>query len=305
VARWRNGEWSAVDNSDSAQVHDFLVAPGPGGNDVLYVGGDFAGIGGVQSRYLVVRDGTRWTAPPIPYPGSHILCLERHDDGGGPALYAGTFVPGGAAGSPSTWRFRDGVWTDAGISTDDQVRDLVSFDDGNQRGLFIGGQFSGAGTTASSNFAFLTDLARPRFVRYPDSRRAIEGATLHLDAVATATEAFEYQWHKDGVLVVDDGRISGARTRTLTIMNAGAADAGVYSVVASNECGAATSPGGTVLPPCPADWNRTGTVTSSDFYAFLRDFFADAGDYNHDGITNSADLFDFLAAFFTPCEGMP
>jgi probable HAF family extracellular repeat protein len=59
-------------------------------------------------------------------------------------------------------------------------------------------------------------------------------------------------------------------------------------------------------PHCLADWDRDGSVNSSDFFAFLEDFFCegkgcDSADFNADGVENSQDFFDFIVAFFTGC----
>ena len=53
--------------------------------------------------------------------------------------------------------------------------------------------------------------------------------------------------------------------------------------------------------PCPADINRDGDVTSTDFFNFLTNFFAGNADFNNDGLTNSNDFFTFLAAFAAGC----
>jgi hypothetical protein len=56
------------------------------------------------------------------------------------------------------------------------------------------------------------------------------------------------------------------------------------------------------LPPaCRADWDHSGTVNSTDFFAFLNDFFAGSADINADGATTSSDFFEFLQFFFAGC----
>jgi hypothetical protein len=54
-------------------------------------------------------------------------------------------------------------------------------------------------------------------------------------------------------------------------------------------------------PPCRADWDHSGTVNSTDFFAFLGDFFQGSADLNADGVTTSSDFFEFLQYFFAGC----
>ncbi|MBC7836127.1 MAG: hypothetical protein H7Y88_13660 [Phycisphaerales bacterium] len=57
-------------------------------------------------------------------------------------------------------------------------------------------------------------------------------------------------------------------------------------------------------PPCPADFNDSGSVTSADITSFLSAWFADVlngttvADFNESGGTTSADITAFLAAWF-------
>jgi len=50
----------------------------------------------------------------------------------------------------------------------------------------------------------------------------------------------------------------------------------------------------------PADWTLDGSINSTDFLAFLTDFFAGHADFTLDGITDSQDFFDFLNWFLGP-----
>jgi hypothetical protein len=59
--------------------------------------------------------------------------------------------------------------------------------------------------------------------------------------------------------------------------------------------------------PCVADWNRDGTVNSTDVSDMINTWFEDQAngtlnaDFNHDGTSNSTDVSDFINAWFEPC----
>src|SRR5688572_33097610 len=63
----------------------------------------------------------------------------------------------------------------------------------------------------------------------------------------------------------------------------------------------ATNPDGAIQEGAwagPADWNLDGVVNSSDFFAFINDFFRGDADYNLDLQTGSPDYLLFLEDFF-------
>jgi len=58
-----------------------------------------------------------------------------------------------------------------------------------------------------------------------------------------------------------------------------------------------------MTPSCPADFNRSGTVTMQDVFDFLAAYFGNdpRADFNTSGAITVQDIFDFLAAWFAGC----
>jgi hypothetical protein len=104
------------------------------------------------------------------------------------------------------------------------------------------GQIGGAGGTSGLVLveAIEADAARPAVyapavVSPPASRVSPAGTNVVLEARAAGTAPVLYQWRKDGLA------LNGATLRSLALPNVVPANAGVYTVVASNAHGTATS----------------------------------------------------------------
>ena len=78
----------------------------------------------------------------------------------------------------------------------------------------------------------------PAFVQAPLAQTVLTGATVALNVTVTGTPAPTFQWRKDGV------PINGATKASLILTNVTSANAGSYTVVATNSVGTATSTAG-------------------------------------------------------------
>ncbi len=94
--------------------------------------------------------------------------------------------------------------------------------------------------SVTSQVATLT-VIDPVITMQPTSQIKDAGLTVTFKVAASGTAPLFFQWHKDGVVLVDDGKISGSASNTLTITNLLKADAGNYQVVVTNLFGSVTS----------------------------------------------------------------
>jgi trimeric autotransporter adhesin len=155
VVRW-NGTWTAISFGQVGEVRSLAVFDG-GGGPVLHAGGSFSRIGpsgAVNASCVASWNGATWSAL-----GSgcddRIWTLASHDDGSGPALYAGgDFLVAGGTAAPHVARWDGTSWSAlAGDDFGKSVRALSSFDDGNGPRLFAGGEFQRAGPTGANYVA--------------------------------------------------------------------------------------------------------------------------------------------------------
>jgi hypothetical protein len=102
--------------------------------------------------------------------------------------------------------------------------------------LPAGGSPSDFGYLNAMKVAEVADIAFPV---QPLGMVVDPGGMLMFDATVNSTDPNPtYQWQKDGVDLVDDGRITGATTPSLSIAMAGSADIGEYKLVVSITGGA-------------------------------------------------------------------
>jgi hypothetical protein len=117
-------------------------------------------------------------------------------------------------------------------------------------------------SSATSQVATLTVLLPPGISVQPHDTAVIVGSNATLSVTATGSAPLNYAWWKDGALLSNGGRISGATTNNLTIAATTTNDAGGYSVVLTNAVGSITSSVATLSVLVPA------TITSPTNFAW-------------------------------------
>ncbi len=86
------------------------------------------------------------------------------------------------------------------------------------------------GSSFNSTTAHLSTVSPPHFTQSPYSQEQCESQTLHLISAVQDPTGLSYQWYKDGKVIVNDSRISGATTEALSITSLQSLDAGQYTV---------------------------------------------------------------------------
>jgi hypothetical protein len=105
------------------------------------------------------------------------------------------------------------------------------------------------GVTSAS--ATLLVLAKPVFTLHPISQTAVLGGTVALSVAAIGTPPMHFRWRRTGTNVTNAILLASPTNSTLVLTNVQPADAGNYTVVATNIPGAAVRTGAT------APWTPT------------------------------------------------
>ena len=147
VARWNGSSWSPLGSgvgscpSCGDEGVRTLAVHDDGSGPALFVGGRFASAGGVNIGYGIARwNGSTWSAVGGGVSDA-VSALVVHDDGAGPALYAGgNFLNAGGVPVNKLARWNGQAWSAVGFPTSFlSVFSLASFDDGTGPALYAGG----------------------------------------------------------------------------------------------------------------------------------------------------------------------
>lgn len=129
-------------------------------------------------------------------------------------------------------------------------------------------ELRGFGQAAST----FTVAGAPQFVLdlQPSSITKLAGAPLTLSTLVAGTQPLHYQWQRNGVNLSNSGRITGANSNVLSVVELLPGDAGTYQLLVTNSAGSAASVLATVaITPGPAtfnggtNWTRSGGATMS------------------------------------------
>lgn len=147
----------------------------------------------------------------------------------------------------------------------------------------------------------------PQITQHPSPQAVYNGSTATFQG--SATNATALRWRKDGVDLVNGGRISGATTGTLVITGARSTDEGIYTLRASGTCATATSLGAVLTVVCYPNCDGSTsapTLNVIDFTCFYNSFLNGTGYANCDGSTtapvlNVRDFLCFQSRFVAGC----
>lgn len=161
----------------------------------------------------------------------------------------------------------------------------------------------------SGGRAFLLEPCRPVVVTPPEDMQVQSGETLTLEIEAAGAGELMYLWLHNQVVLSDGpgpggSLISGASGPVLTIEGAVPANAGLYEVVITTECGELLTPPITVeILTCPSDFDLSGYVDIDDYTAFIAAFEAgdEDADYDGTGFVDTDDFTEFIHDFEQGC----
>jgi hypothetical protein len=291
---WNGSVWSMVSGAGpSARTHARLAYDSARQRTVLFGGDDRATLESLNDTWE--WDGATWVERnPAQSPSSR----SRHD-----LTYDSVrnrIVLFGGTGPRDTWEW-DGVnWTLVD-TLGPAANSSMAFEAARNQIVLLDG--SGSHSTWVRRVG--PPGPDPTFARQPAdySVETFQGAASFAVEVQGGM-GLSYQWRRNSVPLVDDNRISGATTGTLSINPALPADAGEYDVVVFNACTSVTSEPATLsVFACPVDINRDGLANSQDFFDFLTAYFIfdPIADFDGSGTIDSQDFFAFLDAFFVGC----
>jgi hypothetical protein len=240
IAKWNGSAWSAL--SSGMGGGNLTVSALAVSRTNLYAGGYFTDAGGVPASGIAKWNGSAWSAlgsgisgSTPGYVGPYVSALAVD----GTDLYAGgCFTGAGGVPANNIAKWDGNTWSPLGSGINGIypyatcVRALAVDGVGH---LFVGGQFSLAGTNVSPNIAQANLGNAPTIATPPQPQTAEAGGVVNLAARVTGYPPSIYQWFFNG------NAITGCTNRVLCLSDVQATNVGTYWVVVCNIYGAVTS----------------------------------------------------------------
>ncbi|MGA2557495.1 MAG: immunoglobulin domain-containing protein, partial [Verrucomicrobiota bacterium] len=225
IAKWDGSAWSALGSGMNSSVTALAVS---GTN--LYAGT------GEPVNNIAKWDGSAWSVLSgiigVYNPGIYALAVSGTD------LYAGGgFTNAGGVTANYLAKWDGSAWSPLGSgmsggANSSYVYALAADGEGH---LFVGGDFSMAGTNVSPYLAQANLPSVPAILMPPQTQTAEAGATVHFAVEATGEPAPAYRWCQNGTNMLS------CANNELVLTNIPYARSGTYTVVVTDVFGAVTS----------------------------------------------------------------
>ncbi|SPE54289.1 exported hypothetical protein [Verrucomicrobia bacterium] len=226
IAKWDGNAWSTLGSGMNGMVFALAVS----GTD-LYAGGSFTTAGGVPANSIAKWDGGTWSAL-----GSGMNSTVSALAVSGTDLYAGgAFVTAGEVPANHIAKWDGSAWSALGSGMSGGTGWVAGLAADGVGHLFIGGDFSTAGTTVSPAIAEANLPSIPTILASPQSQTAEIGATVCLAVNATGEPPPVYEWYFNGTNILT------CASCNLVLTNILGSQSGTYTVVVTNLSGSATS----------------------------------------------------------------
>lgn len=247
-------------------------------------------------------DGALWSKKADGGPPGAVYGQMTYDPSRGRSIYVTGYTYNHVY-STETWEWNGVSWSKSlNVSPPARQNAYSAYDHQRSRVVLFGG-YSPAATLFGDSWGLVLG---PSVVSPPQSQ-TVRAGNPAIFSVTGSAPGLQYQWLRNGVNMVNGGRISGATSNAMTIVQAIAADAASYRVRATDACGSSVISAPAVLTvTCTADYNFDGMVEDLDFQIFIAAYdrlicdpapVACGADMNADGFVDDFDFQLFVTQY--------